>query len=388
MTSDASLCDTAKLLSTVLDGASERAVLIANDGTVLHMNGAARYFLWDAPPCRSHNITDVLLCDRDGWKSVQHCRVVMKNGNATRTERNIHVAQLPPCPCCPQQYYAAYICSKHEHVREVVDFAFDAVLTVDEMGTICTVNNAAMELFGYAESELVGHNLSTICGGGHAERHEQYMKNYMETGIQKVIGRKREVLAKHKSGREFPCELGVQEITDASTGTRYFCGFIRDLTLIKQQEAEIQERQALAQGMINASFDSMFEIDETGIIQIVNDAACSMFGYSRDEFLNNNISMICGDGHAEQHVKYMQRYVESGEKHIIGRKRHVKARRKDGSEFEIELGVQEVILSTGKKAFCGFMRDLTAQKKDKRALQKQQQVIHEKFFGTESGEEE
>jgi PAS domain S-box-containing protein len=193
-------------------------------------------------------------------------------------------------------------------------------------------------------------------------------------------------MSRKKNGTEFPCELGVNEITDVSTGKRFFCGFFKDLTVLKKHEAEILERQALAQAMINASSESMLEIDQNGIVKIVNDSACAMFGYSRDEFIGSNISMICGDGHAGQHASYMKRYMDGGEKRIIGRKRQVKARRKDGTEFEVELGVQEVTLSTGKRAFCGYMRDLTAQKKDKRALRKQQQLIHGKFFG--SGAEE
>jgi len=399
-TDDPSLCATARLLVTVLEAASERAVLIDGaDGRVLHMNGAARHFLWCGPDDETATttrstaavyVTDLLaLGDEDvDWRSVPHCRVVRKDGTTTRTERNIHMAPLDPCcPCgCGQQYYTAYICSKHERVREVVDHAFDPVLTADETGTICTANEAATALFGYAESELVGHNLRKICGGGHAANHDRYMQNYLQTGVAKIMGTKHEVLAKKKDGSEFFCELGIQEISDASSGKRYFCGFVRDLTLLKQHEAELQERQALAQGMINASFDSMLEINEAGIITVVNDAACAMFGYTRDEFLGSNISMICGDGHGEKHASYMQNYKEGGEKHVIGRKRQVKARRKDGSEFEVELGVQEVILSTGKKAFCGYIRDLTAQKKDKRALRKQAQMIHGRFFGKEGAE--
>ena len=149
------------------------------------------------------------------------------------------------------------------------------------------------------------------------------------------------------------------------------------------------ERQALLQGMINASFDSMFEIDESGIIKVVNDSALAMFGYTRDEFIGSNISMICGGGEGPNHDMYMKRYLETGVSHVLGRKRHVKCRRKDGSEFDVELGVQEVPLtaSGGKKAFCGFIRDLTLQQKDKRALRKQQQLIHNKFFGTDEQEE-
>lgn len=271
--SNDSLCDTARMICTVLDGASERAILVANDGTVLYMNTAARNFLHcsETKPL----VTDFLVCENDNdWKSVQSCKVVMKNGKTTRSKRNIHLSKLPPCVCCSQEYYTAFICSKHERVREVVDIAFDAVLTVDTAGIIITANEAAMTLFDYPEGELVGQSMSKICGGGHAAHHDEYMKQYMETGIKKMVGQKRETVGKRRDGSEFPCEIGIQEVTDVSTGLHYYCSFIRDLTLIKQQEVEIEERQAKQQAMINASFDPMLEIDEGGIIQVVNDAAC------------------------------------------------------------------------------------------------------------------
>uniref|UniRef100_A0A6V2GX42 PAS domain-containing protein n=1 Tax=Ditylum brightwellii TaxID=49249 RepID=A0A6V2GX42_9STRA len=383
-----SLCETAKLIASVLDCASERAVLIADDGTVLHMNSPASHFLntqRNATSSFSH-VNDFLQCQN--WRTATRCHVVMKDGTTTRSERNIHMQQLDACPCCTRQYYTAYICSKHERVREVLDHAFDPVVTIDCSGIICTANDATMALFGYSEGELVGHNISMLCGGSHAVNHDRYMRSYMETGVQKIIGIKREVQARKKSGVEFPCELGIQEITDASSGKRYFSGFIKDLTLIKQHEEEIKQRQALAQGMINASFDPMLEIDEAGIIKIVNDAACNMFGYTREEFIGSNVSMICGGGHAERHAAYMERYLQTGIRRIIGMKRQVKARRKDGSEFDMELGVQEVILSEGKRAFCGFIRDLTAQKSDKQKLRKQQQLIHGNFFGAADDDEE
>lgn len=392
-------CPTAKLLATVLDGASERAVLLSHDGTLLHLNTAAQRFL-------SHehdHVTDFLAdasVDDDSWKTMTRSHIVMISGKTTRTERNIHVVELDhPTSCCNRngnadtttqeplerrtpQYYTAYICSKHERVREIVDHALDPVLTADETGKICTVNEAATALFGYSEQEMVGQNIAMICGGGHAVHHNQYMQHYMETGVAKIIGKKREVTARKRNGTEFPVELGVQEISDVSSGKRYFCGFLKDLSKLKQHEAEIAEKQALAQAMINASFDSMLEIDQAGIIQLVNDAACNMFGYTRDEFLGSNISMICGGDHGDKHDAYMARYLEHGGRRVIGTKRQVQALRKDGSEFTVELAVQEVTLSTGKKAFCGYLRDMSAQLHAKRTLRKQQQMIHGKFFGT------
>ena len=382
------LCETAKVIARILDGASERAVLIRDDGVVLHKNSAAEHFLYTKP--EQPHVLDFLSIDEPhekDWRKVEHAHIVMASGTTTRTRRSIHWVSPSQCTCgCGQTYHTAYVCSKHERVREVVDHAFDPVLTADYNGIIITANEAATELFGYTEGELVGNNLSMVCGGGHAEKHDEYIKKYLETGIRKIIGTKREVLAKRKDGKEVPCELGIQEITDVSTGQRFFCGFFKDLTISKQHEAEIQELQDLQQGMINASLDSMLEIDQDGIIRIVNDAACHMFGYKREEFLGSNISMICGGGHDVHHQSYMQHYLTTGEKQIIGRKRKVPAKRRDGSEFDVELSVQEVVLSNGKKAFCGFLRDLTLQQNARKTLRKQREMIHGKFFGKEESE--
>jgi PAS domain S-box-containing protein len=416
------------MMAAVLDGASERAVLTSGDGRVLHMNAAAHRFLYTRPPDNTHPHVRDFLCreephpdnppkeeeelgtidnnhhnndvndndddddDVNDWRNVQDCRIVMVSGQTTRNKRSLHwvtPAGTGCCPCgCPQTYHICYICSKHERVREVVDHALDAVFTTDTTGIIRTANAAALTMFGYTSGggdntaeDLVGQNLSVLCGDGHAARHQSYVDTYMATGVRHVLGTKREVTGRRRDGSEFPCELGVQEIADASTGQRFFCGFVKDLSTLKQHEAALQEGQDLAQAMINASLDPMLEIDQTGCIRIVNNAACSMFGYSREEFLGSNIDMICGGGHQERHAGYLARYLATGEQHIIGRKRQVPARRKDGSEFVVELSVQEVTLSNGKKAFCGYLRDLTAQQKDKRELRKQRDVIHGKFFG-------
>ena len=394
MPSSQEMCETSKLIARILDGASERAILVANDGTVVHMNGAAQHFLYHDKSAADPHVLEFLRPeeDEDGskdWQSAQRARIVMKNGKTTRTPRELHWVHAGPCPCgCQVEYHTAYICSKHEKVRELVDHAFDPVITADTRGIIMTANEAATQLFGYTEGELVGSSLSILCGGGHAELHDSYLEKYRATGEQKIIGKRREVMARRKNGTEFPCELGVTQVEDVSTGQRFFTGFFKDLTLLKQHEAEIQERQDLLQGMINASLDSMLEIDQHGIIRVVNDSACNMFGYTRQEFLGSNVSMICGGGHAEHHAKYMERYMATGESHIIGRKRQVQARRKDGSEFTVELSVQEVILSsTGKKAFCGFLRDMTLQQHAKRTLRKQRQMIHGKFFGSSGAED-
>ena len=85
-------------------------------------------------------------------------------------------------------------------------------------------------------------------------------------------------------------------------------------------------------------------------------------------------------------IVYLKTYLKTNIKKVIGRKRQVKAKRKDGSEFDVELGVQEVMIdeaeNNGEKSrvFCGYTHDLTQTKKDKRTMIKQQQMINNKFF--------
>jgi PAS domain S-box-containing protein len=382
------LCPTAKVLATVLDACAERALLVTDDGLVLHRNPSADFFLKESP-----NITDILLLPDDtmSWKDLQVAKVVKKDGVATRNERTLQIVTNQHCTCgsgCEHIFNIVYIESKHEVVRSMVDHAMDAVVTIDEAGIIQTANPATHQLFGYGDHELVGHNISKLCGGGHAEHHNQYIQTYLKTGVKKVMGTNRVVPCRHKDGHEFRCQLGLQEITPVVskgvTHKRYFCGYMRDLTLQEKHEAEIKEKEELAQAMINSSFDPMLEINEEGIITMVNDAALCTFGYSREELLGSNVSIICGDDHGAHHDEYMRRYLETGRKHIIGRKRQVPAKRKDGSQIQVELGVQEVTLQNGKKVFCGYIRDLTMQHKDKRALRRQQQMIQDKFFGTDS----
>ena len=80
------------------------------------------------------------------------------------------------------------------------------------------------------------------------------------------------------------------------------------------------------------------------------------------------------------HDTYLQRYLRTGKKRIIGKKRPLIARRKDGSEFDIELGVSEVKTSGGESMFCGYVRDRTQEILDKQHLRRKEAVIQGEFF--------
>ena len=187
--------------------------------------------------------------------------------------------------------------------------------------------------------------------------------------------------AVNRFGMEISVELSIRLMTsfDCTEEKVYFI-HMKDLSLVEEHQAEIKHKDELCKAMINASFDPMFGIDQRGIIMVVNRAAVAMFGWTEEEFINQNISMICNAEDAKNHDSHLTRYVTTGKKRVIGKKRPLIARRKDGTNFPIELGVSEVILANGERMFCGFVRDTTQQRLDREKMRRQEAVIGEKFF--------
>lgn len=102
-------------------------------------------------------------------------------------------------------------------------------------------------------------------------------------------------------------------------------------------------------------------IDEKGIIQDFNPAAERIFGYSAEEVIDHNISILMPEPYHSNHDKYIQNYLRTGEKKVIGIGREIEGRRKDGSSFPLELAVNEMSIGN-KRMFVGVLTDITNRK--------------------------
>lgn len=119
----------------------------------------------------------------------------------------------------------------------VIETAPDGVIIIDETGLVLSFSPAAVRLFGYKADEIIGRNVSLLMPSPHAERHDDYMRRYLETGEKHIIGIGREVIARKKNGRLFPVELAVGEVE--IDRRRLFTGFVRDLTQHRKSEKQI-----------------------------------------------------------------------------------------------------------------------------------------------------
>jgi two-component system sensor kinase FixL len=126
-----------------------------------------------------------------------------------------------------------------ERLRAILETAVEGIITIDERGVIESMNPAAVKIFGYKPSEIIGKNVHLLMPSPHQEQHDAYIANYLSTGKARIIGIGREVSGRRKDGTVFPMDLSVSEVKLADR--RLFTGFVRDITDRKRLEKEILE---------------------------------------------------------------------------------------------------------------------------------------------------
>jgi two-component system sensor kinase FixL len=138
--------------------------------------------------------------------------------------------------------------------------------------------------------------------------------------------------------------------------SRYKCPMPRERA--RADREQIFGREAHLRSILETVPDAMIVIDERGFILSFSAAAERMFGYSEDEVVGENVSMLMPSPDRERHDGYLERYLRTGERRIIGIGRVLTARHRDGATFPIELSVGETRIGDD-RVFTGFIRDLT-----------------------------
>ncbi|HEX7073830.1 MAG TPA: PAS domain S-box protein [Hyphomicrobiaceae bacterium] len=146
-----------------------------------------------------------------------------------------------------------------------------------------------------------------------------------------------------------------------------------DLTDQEETETALREREARLQSIIETAPDAIITIDAKGIMESFSPAAERLFGYSAAEAIGQNVNILMPSPYREAHDGYLERYLRTGERRIIGIGRVVDGRRKDGTVFPMELAVDEVRLER-RRLFTGFVRDLTARRKIEEELRQSQKM--------------
>lgn len=136
------------------------------------------------------------------------------------------------------------------------------------------------------------------------------------------------------------------------------------------------KNQALLTSIIQNAIDGIITINEMGLIESINPAACRLFGYESNEVIGMNVSVLMPSPDKDRHDDYINNYKETLVPHVIGYGRDVLGRKKDGNIFPFRLGVSEVKFEDI-RMFAGFIHDLSHQKEAEKRLMEYTQHLEE-----------
>lgn len=250
--------------------------------------------------------------------------------------------------------------------------AANAIVITDQNGLVEWTNPAFLAMTGFTQSDCIGQSLEFQKSGRQNKQFYQRLWKTIKAG--KIW--KEELVNRKKDGSFYHEEETITPVSNNQGEISHFIAIKQDISERKHFETTIVEREARIKAILDGAADSIIIIDEQGIITSFNDSALTMFGYSRNELIGQNVKILVPEPHHSEHDNYILRYLQSEKKHIMGRTRELEAVKKDGSLFPIELSLSEAIIDNG-KLFSGFIRDISARKNSEAILAKTRRQLQD-----------
>jgi two-component system sensor kinase FixL len=255
-------------------------------------------------------------------------------------------------------------------IESAIDYA---IFLTDPAGRILIWNKGAERIFGWTEEDVVGRSSAVVYPPGEAEAG----KPDADLAAALANGRlSEECWQVRKDGSEFLADVTLTPIHDAAGTLRGYARVLRDETDRHAARRAVERREQLLQSILDTVPDAMIVIDEHGLITSFSAAAEATFGYAERDVMGRNVSLLMPSPDRERHDSYLERYLATGERRIIGIGRVVTGLRKDGTTFPMELSVGEAVIED-QRLFTGFVRDLSEKHRTEARLQElQSELIH------------
>ena len=238
-----------------------------------------------------------------------------------------------------------------EERRRIFESSQDLILVTDPQGILVQVSPSCEAILGYLPDELIGRSAVDFIHGEDLDNTREQMRSARRENKSLNF----DARYVHKDGRIVT--LSWMGTWSEPVRRHFFIG--RDMTESRRAQEALLESEQQARGIIDTALDAFVQIDHDGRIRNWNSQAEAIFGWPRDQALGKNLIelVVAGDDRDELSAA-LGRFLRSGQGQILGRRREIMARRRDGGEFRAELSVT-ALKSRGGFLFNGFFRDLT-----------------------------
>jgi PAS domain S-box-containing protein len=241
-------------------------------------------------------------------------------------------------------------------LASIVHASRDAIFAKDLDGTVTSWNRGAEVLFGYPASEIVGGSIDILVPEDRRTE-ERELRERVGTGLGVD---QRETVRLRKNGTPIDVSVTMSPIGDATGTITGIATIYRDVTDRNRAEAKFQ-------GLLESAPDAIVVVGPDGLIRIVNRQTELLFGYSREELLGQPVERLIPDRFAGHHPDLRAGFLANASARAMGANLELAARRKDGSEFPVDISLAPLQTEEG-VLVSAAVRDVTERKRGQAAL--------------------
>ena len=260
----------------------------------------------------------------------------------------------------------------------------DAIVAVDQTGTVVQVNSQTQELFGYGRDELMGQKIEMLVPDRYRRQHQHHRKNFAEVPKTRRMGADLDLYGRRRNGSEFPVEISLSPVS-TERGT-FVLSAIRDISdrkriaeelrrvneeLHRKTAEQLGEYRATLASIIDSSEDAILSKDLNGIITSWNRGAEHIYGYTHEEAIGKHISLLTPSDRTGEIPEILGKI---GRGETVDHHESVRVT-KDGRQLNVSISVSPLRDTTDKIVGASVIaRDITAQKRSEGQLRQAQKM--------------
>ncbi len=211
-------------------------------------------------------------------------------------------------------------------------------------------NRGACEHVGYSEAEILTMTPLDIKPLFTPEQFQTHVQPLRDGALPSV---QFETLHRHKDGHDIPVEIALQ-LVRYEQGSPLFVAVVRDITARKHAEEQFRE-------VVEAAPNGILVANQEGVITLVNAQLERYFGYDRQELIGQPVELLLPERFRAQHPAHRASFYHNPQARAMGAGRDLFGRRKDGSEFPLEIGLSPIHTAQGTQILASIV-DISARK--------------------------